>query len=129
MEAVMIVLIIFGSIAAVCIIPFYIRSQERIRVQETLRAAIEKGQPLPTEMMATMETAARNVNLRAAPSPSRDLRTGIIWLGIGLGFAAMGVALGYEEPEAAIPMIACAAFPVFIGLAFIALSLINRTKS
>jgi hypothetical protein len=41
----------------------------------------------------------------------------------------MGVALGYEEPEATIPLIACAAFPVFIGLAFIALSFINRTKS
>ncbi|HEV7383554.1 MAG TPA: DUF6249 domain-containing protein [Phenylobacterium sp.] len=129
MEAVFIIAIIFGSIAAVCIVPFYIRSQERIRVQETLRAAIEKGQPLPTEMMATMETAARNVSLRAAPSPGRDLRTGIIWLGIGLGFAAMGVAWGYEEPEVTIPMVACAAFPVFIGLAFIALSFINRTKS
>jgi len=129
MEAVFILMIIFGSIAACIIVPFYIRSQERIRVQETLRAAIEKGQPLPTEMMATMENAARNVQLRAAPSPGRDLRTGIIWLGVGLGFAAMGIALGYEEPEATIPMVACAAFPVFIGLAFIALSFINRTKS
>jgi hypothetical protein len=129
MEPVLILAIIFGSIVAVVVLPFYIRSQERIRVQETLRAAIEKGQPLPTEMMATMENAARNVQLRAAPSPGRDLRTGIIWLGVGLGFAAMGVALGYEEPEATIPMVACAAFPVFIGLAFIALSFINRTKS
>jgi hypothetical protein len=129
MEPVLILAIIFGSIVAVVVLPFYIRSQERIRVQETLRAAIEKGQPLPTEMMATMETAARNVNLRAAPSPGRDLRTGIIWLGVGLGFAAMGVALGYEEPEATIPLVAMAAFPVFIGLAFIALSFINRTKS
>jgi hypothetical protein len=129
MEPVLILAIIFGSIVAVVVLPFYIRSQERIRVQETLRAAIEKGQPLPTEMMATMENAARNVQLRAAPSPGRDLRTGIIWLGVGLGFAAMGVALGYEEPEATIPLIACAAFPVFIGLAFIALSFINRTRS
>ena len=43
MEAVLIVAIIFGSIAAVFIVPFWIRSQERIRVQETLRAAIESG--------------------------------------------------------------------------------------
>ena len=126
MEAVFIIAIIFGSIAAVCIVPFYLRSQERIRVQETLRAAIESGQPMPTEMM---ESAARNINIRPAPSPSRDLRTGIIWLGVGLGFIAMGIALGYEEPESTIPMIACAAFPVFIGLAFIALSFINRPKS
>jgi hypothetical protein len=126
MEAVFIVAIIFGSIAAVCIVPFWLRSQERIRVQETLRAAIESGQPMPIEMM---ETAARNINIRPAPSPSRDLRTGIIWLGIGLGFVAMGVAWGYEEPDVTFPMIAIAAFPIFIGLAFIALSFINRTKS
>ena len=126
MTPVLIVAIIFGSIVAVIIVPFYLRSQERIRVQETLRAAIESGQPMPTEVM---ENAARNINIRPAPSPSRDLRTGIIWLGVGLGFVAMGVALGYEEPESTIPMIACAAFPVFIGLAFIALSFLNRPKS
>jgi hypothetical protein len=126
MEAVLIVGIIFGSIAAVCIVPFWLRSQERIRVQETLRAAIESGQPMPTEMM---ETAARNINIRPVPSPSRDLRTGIIWLGVGLGFVAMGVAWGYEEPDVTFPMIACAAFPIFIGLAFIALSFLNRSKS
>ena len=126
MEAVFIVAIIFGSLAAVCIVPFYLRSQERIRVQETLRAAIESGQPMPTEMM---ENAARNISIRPSPSPSRDLRTGIIWLGVGLGFIAMGVALGYEEPESTIPMVALAAFPVFIGLAFIVLSFVNRPKA
>jgi len=129
MVAVLINAIIFGSIAAVIISVVWLRSQERMRVQETLRAAIESGQPVPTEIMATMETAVRNVNVRVVPSAARDLRTGIIWLGVGLGFVAMGVALGYEEPESTIPMIAVAAFPVFIGLAFIALALINRTKS
>ena len=126
MEAIFIIGIIFGSISAIIIVPFWLRSQERMRVQETLRAAIESGQAMPTEVM---ENAARNINIRPQPSASRDLRTGIIWLGVGLGFVAMGIALGYEEPESTIPMIAVAAFPVFIGLAFIALALINRTKS
>jgi hypothetical protein len=126
MQAVFIIAIIFGSIAAVIIVPFYLRSQERIRVQETLRAAIESGQPMPTEVM---ENAARNINIRPAPSPGRDLRTGIIWLGVGLGLAGMGVALGFDDPDATMPFLGFAAFPVFIGLAFIALSLINRTKA
>ncbi|THD63829.1 DUF6249 domain-containing protein [Phenylobacterium sp.] len=126
MEAVFIVGIIFGSIAAVIIVPFWLRSQERIRVQETLRAAIESGQPMPTEVM---ENAARNVDLRPTPSPARDLRTGIIWLGVGLGFVMLGVALGFEDPDSTMPLIACAAFPIFIGLAFIALSFINKPKS
>lgn len=126
MEAVFIIAIIFGSIAAVIIVPFYLRSQERIRVQETLRAAIESGQAMPTEVM---ENAARNINIRPAPSPGRDLRTGIIWLGVGLGLAGMGVALGFDDPDTTMPFLGFAAFPVFIGLAFIALSFVNRTKA
>ena len=61
------------------------------------------------------------------PSASRDLRTGIIWLGLGAGFAAMGVALGFDWPDATMPILACAAFPLFIGLAFVALALIGRS--
>jgi len=126
MEAVFIIAIIFGSIAAVIIVPFWLRSQERIRVQETLRAAIESGQAMPTDVM---ENAARNINIRPAPSPARDLRTGIIWLGVGLGLVAMGLVIAYYEDDGGIPLIALASFPVFIGLAFIALSVINRTKA
>ncbi|MBS0333979.1 MAG: hypothetical protein JSS35_14525 [Proteobacteria bacterium] len=125
MEPVVIVGIIFGSITAIILVPFWLRSQERIRVQETLRAAIENGQAMPTE---ALENASRNINLRPQPSSARDLRTGIIWLGIGLGLCAFGVALGFEEPDSTIPLIALGAFPVFIGLAFIALALINRPK-
>jgi hypothetical protein len=126
MEAIVIIGIIFGSITAVILVPFWLRSQERIRVQETLRAAIESGQAMPTEVM---ENAARNINLRPAPSPHRDLRTGIIWLGVGLGIAAMGGAIGFDDPDATMPFLGFAAFPIFIGLAFIALSFVNRTKA
>jgi hypothetical protein len=125
MTPVLIVAIIFGSLAAIIIAPMYFRSQERQRMQDTLRLAIEKGEPLPTEMT---EAISRNVKLPPPPSPGRDLRTGIIWLGVGVGLAACGVALGFEEPDATYPFIAFAAFPGFIGLAFVVLGLINRTK-
>jgi hypothetical protein len=125
MEPVLIVGIIFGSITAVIIIPFWLRSQERIRVQETLSAAIENGQAMPTD---ALENAARNVNLRPQPSSARDLRTGIIWLGVGLGLCAFGAALNFESPDATMPFVALGAFPIFIGLAFIVLSFLNRPK-
>ena len=80
---------------------------------------------MPTEVI---ENAARNINLRPQPSSGRDLRTGIIWLGVAIGFAAFGIALGFEEPDADFPIVACACFPGFIGLAFILLGLINRMK-
>jgi hypothetical protein len=114
----------FGMIAAIVIVPRYFKSLERQKVAETLRVAIEKGQPLPPEIV---DAIAKDAKL--PPSPARDLRTGIVWLGVALGLAAFGLALGFEEPEATFPMVAIAAFPGFIGLAFIVLGLINRSKA
>jgi hypothetical protein len=121
---IMVPISLFAMIAAIVIVPRYFKSLERQKVADTLRAAIEKGQPLPPEIV---DAIARDTKL--PPSPSRDLRTGIIWLGVAVGLAAFGIAIGFEEPDATFPMIAFAAFPGFIGLAFIVLGLINRTKA
>jgi hypothetical protein len=116
----------FLLVGALVLVPAYLRSKERQKLQETLRMAIEKGQPLPTEVVEAMSTNVRS--MRMPPSPGRDLRIGIIWLGVAIGLAVFGIALGFEEPDALYPLVACAAFPGFIGLAFIVLGLINRTK-
>ena len=117
----------FLLVAALVLVPAYFKSKERQKMQETLRLAIEKGQPLPAEVVDAMSTNVQT--LRLPPSPARDLRIGIIWMGVAIGFAAFGVALGFEEPDAVFPIVACACFPGFIGLAFIVLGLMNRTKS
>ena len=117
----------FLLVAALVLVPAYLRSKERQKLQETLRLAIEKGQPLPPEVVEAMSSNVRT--MRTPPSPGRDLRIGVIWLGVAIGLAAFGIALGFEEPDAVFPLVACAAFPGFIGLAFIVLGLINRTKA
>ncbi|WP_430418753.1 DUF6249 domain-containing protein [Phenylobacterium sp.] len=116
----------FAMIAALVIVPRYFKSMERQRMAETLRVAIEKGQPLPTEIIDAMSSNVRTPGL--PPSPQRDLRTGIIWLGIGAGLVAMGAAVSFEEADALYPILGIAAFPIFIGLAFIALASLNKTK-
>ncbi len=125
MEPVLIILIIFGSIASLFIVPSYLRSQERQKLQETLRAAIEKGQPLPTEVVEAMTS---DVKIRPKPSPYRDLRTGIIWVGVAVGLAGLGLALNFDEPEMTFPMLGLACFPGFIGLAFILISFLGRGR-
>lgn len=117
----------FAMVAALVIVPRYFRSLERQRMAETLKVAIEKGQPLPTEIIDAMSSNVRTPGL--PPSPQRDLRTGIIWLGIGAGLAAMGFAIGFgENPDALYPILGIAAFPIFIGLAFVALASLNKSK-
>ncbi len=125
MQSVVIVAIIFGTIAALAIVPVYFKSLERQRLQETLRAAIDKGQPLPPEVI---EALTSDVKVRPKPSPQRDLRVGIIWVGVAVGIAALGIALSFDEPDATYPLLGVAAFPGFIGLAFIIISFLARGK-
>jgi|SRR3954462_5461956 hypothetical protein len=127
MEAIVILFIIFGSIASLFLVPRYFKSVERQKMADTLRIAIEKGQPLPTEVVEAMSSNVRSPGLPA--SPQRDLRTGIIWLGVGLGFAALGLTVSFEEPDALMPLLGFATFPTFIGLAFILLGFLNKPKS
>ncbi|WP_297694896.1 DUF6249 domain-containing protein [Phenylobacterium sp.] len=125
MVAIMILLIIFGSITAMVVAPMYFRSQERQRMLEMMRVAIEKGEPMPENVT---EAISRSARIRPALSPQRDLRTGIIWLGVGVGLAAMGLALNFDDPDATMPMIGIACFPAFIGIAFIVMYFLNRDR-
>lgn len=111
-------------IGAIIIVPRYFKSLERQKVADTLRVAIEKGQPLPPEIV---DAIARDAKL--PPSPGRDIRNGIIWLSVAAGLALFGVVIGFEEPDATFPLVAIACFPGFIGLAFLALGLVNKTKA
>lgn len=120
---ILIPLAFFAMIAALFLVPRYYKSQERIKLQETVRAAIDKGQTLPPEVV---DAITRDV--KSPASPARDLRTGIIWLGVAVGLAVFGYLLGFEHPDATYPLMGVAAFPGFIGLAFIALGLVGGGK-
>lgn len=113
----------FAMIAAVVIVPRYLKSLERMKLQDTLRAAVERGQPIPPEVVEAMSLAAR-----PKPSPQRDLRVGIIWLGVAAGLAALGLLAGVNEPDATYPALGLAALPGFIGLAFILISVLSRGR-
>ena len=123
MEEILIPLGFFAMITAIVIVPRYLKSLERQRLQDTLRASIEKGAELPQEVVQALTSDAK-----PPPSPYRDLRAGIIWLGVAVGFAALGFAVSFEEPDALYPLLGVAAFPGFIGLALVALSFISRGK-
>lgn len=114
----------FVMIGAIVIVPSWLKSRERRELQATLRTAIDKGQPLPAEIIDAMTK-----NVKVAPTSLSDLRTGVIWLAVGLGITAFGYLVGYEDADAFQPLVGIGAIPAIIGLAFIALSFVNPNKS
>ena len=77
--------IIFSFVLAVVWGAFFLGWRETKEKQETLRLAIEKGVPIPPELIAAA---------KGETTPERDLRRGIrqIFIGIGLGVLLWFVA-------------------------------------
>jgi hypothetical protein len=123
------ILCVFGTITAIVFGPTYLKFRERREMQATVRAAIDKGQPLPPEMIEAMtKDVAKNL-----PSRTRDIRRGIIWLAVGLGIAAFGYlnSLGWQDSDMEHVFggsIGFAAIPVTVGLAFLVLSFFNKNR-
>ena len=129
MTPILIVAIVFSAITAIIFGPSYLKSREKREMQTTIRHAIDKGQDLPPELIDAMTKDVAS----KLPSRTRDLRRGVIWLAVGIGFAAFSYLsnLGWSDHdmrEATGAMFGLAALPITIGLAFIVLSFFNPNK-
>jgi hypothetical protein len=108
----------FLMVAAIVIVPAWLKSRERREMQQTVRAAIEKGQALP-----------KDVQPKKVSSAHRDLRIGVILLAVSVGMGLLGAALGMIEDEAMFAVVGSATIPGMIGIAFIILSFFNPNKT
>jgi hypothetical protein len=111
----------FGFLTAIIIVPRWLKSRDRRELQQTLRQAMEKGQPLPAEAIEAITSDARR-----PPSPERDFRAGFIFLAAGLGLALFGMMLGAEDGDFVYPLVGIGGIPAMIGLALITLGVIGR---
>lgn len=113
----------FIFLAAIILVPGYLKSREKLRLHETLRVAYEKGQPVPPEMIEALQS-----DRPKPPLPDRDLRRGIILLCVAAAIVVFALVVGQYE-EHGHGFAAVAAFPGFIGLGYIAFWLASRRKS
>lgn len=118
---------VFGTITAIVFGPIFLKYREKRDMQETIRHGVDKGQPLPAELI---DALTKDVQ-RALPSRLKDIRRGIIWLAVGVGIAAFGVVSeigGNWNGNIDNGLLGIACIPVTIGLAFIVLSFFNPNK-
>ena len=125
MNEVWIPIAMFAMIAGIVIVPTWLKSKERQEMQATLRASLDKGQPLPPEVI----DALTRQTVKPPASAARDLRAGVLLLALSLGIAATFTFIGYTFGEdEAWGFGAFAAIPGALGLAFIVLSFFNKNK-
>ncbi len=90
---------------------FWFRYKARQQMQDTIRVALDKGQDLSPELIDRLGHPK-------APK-DKDLRLGVIWVAVAIGFALL--SFGIPEEEATGPILGVAAFPGAIGIAYLIL--------
>ncbi len=101
----------FIATAAILITYFYFKMRASHSMQDTVRAAIASGQELPVEILDRLGKRPR--------TRKDDLRRGVVAVALGLAIAAISVILG--EEAAVRPILAGAALPFFVGVAYLGL--------
>jgi hypothetical protein len=105
-------IVMFISLAVVLGLFLMFRHRSRAELQQTVRTALDRGQELTPEIIDRLGQPKQ--------PPYSDLRRALIWIAVGIGFAAFGFIL--DEEEAVRPLIAIGAFPLAIGLAYLIIS-------
>ncbi len=121
-------------VAAIVIVPVYLRYQDRARMHETLRVALEKGQPLPAELIAALQN---QIPVSRLSTPERDLRNAVVLIAVGLGLVGLGYGMWYglmsvTEVGAYITggcIAGAGAIPGLIGVAYLVLWAARRNKT
>ncbi|QUD88825.1 DUF6249 domain-containing protein [Phenylobacterium montanum] len=114
----MIVAVIVGPIWIIS----YFKSRERQRLHDTLRLMVEKGQPVSSELLDTLNTGRPR-------TPPNDMRRGVWLVAIALALGAAGLIGGLTGDGDMVGFLCgLAAFPGFIGLGYVVMAILNRDK-
>ena len=116
--AVFIPIVFFLVIGFVLALRLYFRHRSEQAYLSTVRASIDRGDALTPELLAA---------LAPAPVERGDLRRGLLSVMAALATAAFGLLIG--EPDARMPLLGLACFPLFIGVAYLLLWRLHRGRT
>ena len=107
----MIPITMFIGLTVVFCLFYWFRYRTRSDMQTTIRTAIEKGQELSPEIIDRLGTPK-------APK-ERDLRLALLWIALALALSIFGFMIPEDEPDVWQMFLGIAAFPFFIGVAYL----------
>ncbi len=107
----MIPISMFIGLTVVMCLFFWFRFRTRSDVQATIRTALEKGHELSPEL----------INRLGHPKPpkNKDLRLALIWIALAAAMAVFGASIPKDEDDVQMIFLGIAAFPFFLGIAYV----------
>lgn len=111
----------FGFLAAVILVPIWLKERTKQSAHKLISQAIEKGQPLDPTVMRQLTEGMRQTQDRAR----RSLGSGVVLLALAGGFVIAGYFVGGYADEAFNGMMVPAAILGALGLAFVLLALVD----
>ncbi len=115
--------VFFGFLAAIILVPIYLRERTRQSAHHLIAQALEKGQTLDPVLMRTLTEGQKKPQDKARSS----LGSGIVLLALAGGFAAAGYFVGNISgaDEAFNGMMIPAVILGALGIAFILLAIVD----
>lgn len=115
--AIFVPMIFFTFVAVIIVVPLVVRSQDRARVQETIRRYQQSGQEPPAELLAAVGGGSNVITL--LNRPQAELRRGLVLIAVAIALVILGLVidLGDDHHDVIWPLVGAAAFPGLIGLA------------
>ena len=111
-EGLWVPIVMFMSMTIIFCVLFWFRYRTKEGMQQTFRAALDKGQELTPEVIDRLG--------HPKPAKDKDLRLGIIWIAVAIGLTAFGFGIPDEDDVARIFM-GIAALPLVLGIAYLIL--------
>jgi Domain of unknown function (DUF6249) len=111
----------FGFLAAVILVPIYLRERTRQSAHHLIAQALEKGQQLDPSLMRSLTEGQKKPQDKARSS----LGSGIVLLALAGGFAAAGYFVGGYAEEAFNGMMVPAVILGALGVAFVLLAIVD----
>jgi hypothetical protein len=126
MEAIVVPFVFFGFLAAVILVPIWLRERTKQSAHQLLAQALEKGQTLDPALIRQLTEAAGGKQ-QQQDKARRSLGSGIVLLGLAAGFVGAGYAAGEISgvTEAFHGMLVPAAILGALGVAFLLLAIVD----
>ncbi len=121
-------IVFFAFLAAIILVPIWLRERTKQSAHNLISQALEKGQPLdPALMRELTQATAAGAKGNAPDRARRSLGSGVVLLALAGGFVAAGFAIGGMPGagDALNGMMVPAAILGALGLGFIVLAVVD----